>query len=85
MKSQKSNSFFLTGVHFKPLTRSTASIEVENRTELIKNLLEEFENSTIEEKEKFCPMLKEWLHKLDENEIYADDQAKVRDFIYEMF
>jgi hypothetical protein len=85
MKSQKTNSFFLTGVQSKPYTRSTASIEVENRSDLIKNLLEEFENSSEEEKIKFKLLLSEWLDKLDEEEIYTEDQAKVRDFIYEMF
>lgn len=85
MKNDNKHSYFISKVDSKPHVRSTKPLEVEDRTELLHNLLSEFEQSTSSQKETYHRLLKDWLDRLDESSINNEDEHKVRDFIYEMF
>jgi hypothetical protein len=87
MKNKENNmkSFYVNSPNTKSHTISTVNIEAENVDVLIENLLLEFQNSSEEEKNKYRPILKDWLSSMDESVLFQDDEKKVRDFIYEMF
>jgi len=78
-------SFYIDPTKSKAHTISTANIEVEDLDRLIENLLLEFQNSSEEEKNKYRPILKDWLSSMDDSVLSQDDEKKVRDFLYEMF
>ena len=73
-------------------TISSLPIEKSNIEDLIEAILEEFTNSSIEEKQAYKPMLKEWLYIYEKQELLSSEKvllekesAEVLDNIYEMF
>lgn len=65
--------------------RSAAPLESEDAAQLVQHILQEFEQTTVEERERFRPILEKWLQEMPADLISMDNPQKVRDFIYEMF
>ena len=87
METQEKNtkSFYVAPPKGRAHTISTKAIEVTDQSKLIDNLLNEFTNSSREEKNRYRSMLEEWLSSSDENTLFQEDVNKVKDLIYEMF
>lgn len=79
------DSFYLTVKDEGAHTLSSKAIEEADTSSLIENLLNEFQHSSDEEKNRYRPILAVWFSSLDESILYQDDERKVRDLIYEMF
>jgi len=65
--------------------RSAAPLETVDSTQLVQYILQEFEQTPLEERERFRPILEKWLQEMPADLIGFDNPQKVRDFIYEMF
>ncbi|MGB5982350.1 MAG: hypothetical protein WBG46_09410 [Nonlabens sp.] len=78
-------SFYIIPTNNKNFTRSVKPLETDKVESLVSNLLLEFEQSSDEEKKKYGPILKDWFSSFDEEQLFQEDEKKVRDFIYEMF
>jgi len=85
MQEKEDRSFYVKPPTGSSNTISTKAIEVEDQSKLIDNLLNEFRNSSSDEKKKYRSMLEGWLTATDENILFQEDINKVKDLIYEMF
>lgn len=85
LENQGSASHWITPSFDKPYCRSAAPLEEEDIARLVENILQEFEQSSLEEREQFRPILEKWLKEMPADILSLDNPQKVRDFIYEMF
>ncbi len=85
MDCEKGVSHWITQVPPTPYTRELLHNEGKNPAEMASALLNEFQLTDEETKEKFRPILEQWLNEMPPD--LPDDlrNARVRDFIYEMF
>ncbi|OFZ41774.1 MAG: hypothetical protein A3D92_12820 [Bacteroidetes bacterium RIFCSPHIGHO2_02_FULL_44_7] len=85
LENKGSASHWITSGFNGPYCRSAMPLETEDLTQLVQNILQEFEQTPAEERERFRPVLEKWLKEIPVDLLSMDNPQKVRDFIYEMF